>query len=99
MSFHFPINPVSLEEVTQAINKSNLAIEERFNECGFVYFPASSNKNDSVGEGRVFWEADWEKDTISISPSRGFTTSRQRDEILRTLALYVTFKRQVRAAA
>jgi len=101
MNFQLPSRQVAAEEVIQAFNKSDLSIEERFDECGFVYFPLHVNKrhDSKTGEGRVFWEADQEKDTISVSPSWGFPSSKQQDQILRTLALYVTFKRQVRAAA
>jgi len=92
--------PITKEEVEQAFKKGGFTINERFPECGFVYFPASKPRTSkNPDQGRVSWLAEEEDDTISISPNWGFPTEEQNAQILRLLALYVTYVRQVRAAA
>jgi hypothetical protein len=93
MDFQLPPRHVAQEEVEQAFKRGGYKLNERFPDCGFVYFSHGGE------EGRVLWDFDETTDKLSISSSWGFPSDTQKEEILKALALYVTFKRQARASA
>ena len=94
----FNIRPVPKEEVEAAFKKGSYTIDERFPGCGFVYFPQADRRGPGR-EGRVSWDYEKEDDQLSISPGWGFPTDTQKEEILRALALYVTYTGQASASA
>jgi hypothetical protein len=47
---------VTQEQVVAAFKRGGYTIDERFPECGFVYFPASEPRTkDNPDQGRIFW--------------------------------------------
>ena len=56
---------VTREEVEAAFNAGGYTINERFEECGFIYFPTGTRKHlqgaagrDHDDQGRVFWNVE-----------------------------------------
>jgi len=97
---------ITREQVEEAFKRDNLQIDERFSECGFLYFKG----------GRIFWSVDKHKyddpedetidracgvcrDAISISPSWGFPQDALLKRIMGALKLYVLYARQQRQEA
>ena len=89
------LSPIAKERVVEAFTSSGLTLEERFPDCGFVYFPRSAPFTaENPDQGRVFWEYDEGTDEISVGSSWGRPRDAQHLSIQKALALYITFKRQ-----
>jgi hypothetical protein len=103
---------VTKEQVETAFKKRGFTIEERFEECGFLYF-----KDWTGSEARLFWTVhehvypDTEQgrldkqlderlgtlqDRVEVRPSWGMPSEREVQDALQALKLYVGYVRQIR---
>ena len=103
---------VTKEQVEAAFTKGGFQIEERFEECGFIYF-----KDWTDSDARLFWtvhehvypdtpegQLDKQlderfgtlKDRVEVRSSWGMPSKEQVEAALQALKLYVGYVRQVR---
>jgi hypothetical protein len=95
---------VTKTEVEAAFRAGGYTINERYPECGFLYFPASKPYTaENPNQGRVFWNVEKTEDPndpqIAVCASWDFPTDKQINEILKLLALYVSYNRQRKATS
>ena len=97
---------VSKTDVEAAFEIGGFTINERFPECGFIYFPASRPwTKENEDQGRVFWKVEGERtdvpitrEQVWINESWSYPNARQIEQLYKLVHLYVNYKRQQKAA-